>query len=384
MANYRDDTQETAVASNATWGGLIALVGEAAKATSALIFGLLVLHSESIAASDAVTDRANVMATDQAVASDQVLDVKRAAHVFKESAQVVDWHRGALRVLHAENATAQSLVIDRVRAVIIEHATVADQALPQRRVADLLTEQAKALDFSARFAVELVQESADAGDLASGRARQRSLAVSAATLSDEVPGAHQAVAPVITESARLVAVVLDQLLARDLLADGAMIEDQSVSDVIVGQAWTAGADSWAMSRYTPHPFDSLAVIDGKLYGVASDGVYVMDARDQALEVRIKTGKLDVGQGMLVHPHQAFIEYALDGTASLAVTTTQSGAAQTYAYPLAVEPAAELTNGRFVLGKGLRGRHFAFELQMQARSGVINDLRVDSAPTNRRV
>ena len=71
-------------------------------------------------------------------------------------------------------------------------------------------------------------------------------------------------------------------------------------------------------------------------------------------------------------------------ASLAVTTTQSGAAQTYAYPLAVEPAAELTNGRFVLGKGLRGRHFAFELQMQARSGVINDLRVDAAPTKRRV
>lgn len=384
MANYRDDTQETAVASNATWGGLIALVGEAAKATSALIFGLLVLHSESIAASDAVIDRANVMATDQAVASDQVLDVKRAAHVFKESARVVDWHRGVLRVLHAENATAQSLVIDRARAVIIEHATVADQALPQRRVADLLTEQAKALDFSARFAVEFVQESAQAADLASGRARQRSLAVSTATLSDEVPSAHQAIAPVITESARIAAAALDNLQARDLLSDGAVIEDQPISDVIVGQAWTAGADTWAMSRYAPHAFDGLAVIDGKLYGIAQDGVYAMDAHSEALEVRIKTGKLDVGRGVLVHPHQAFIEYALDGTAGLAVTTTQSGAAQTYTYPLAVEPAGELTNGRFVLGKGLRGRHFAFELQMQARSGVINDLRVDAAPTNRRV
>lgn len=384
MASYRDDTQETAVASNATWGGLIALVGEAAKAASALMFGLLVLHSESLAASDAVIDRANVMATDQAAASDQVLDVKRAAHVFKESARVVDWHRGVLRALHSESATAQSFVLDRARAVIIERATVADQALPQRRVADLLTEQAKALDFSARFAVELVQESAEAGDLASGRARHRSLAVSTATLSDEVPSAHQAVAPVIAESARMTAAVLDNLQARDLLSDGAVIEGQPISDVIVGQAWTAGADTWAMSRYAPHAFDGLAVIDGKLYGIAQDGVYAMDAHDDVLDVRIKTGKLDVGKGALVHPHQAFIEYALDGTASLAVTTTQSGTAQTYAYPLAVEPAAELTNGRFVLGKGLRGRHFAFELQIQARSGVINDLRVDAAPTKRRV
>lgn len=384
MANYRDDTQETAVASNSAWGGLIALVGEAAKAASALMFGLLVLHSESIAASDAASGRANILAADQASASDQVLDAKRSTQAVKESVRAVDWHRGALRVLHAESATAQILVIDRARAVIIERATVADQALPQRRVADLLTEQAKALDFSARFAVELVQESAEVGDLASGKARQRSLAVSTATLSDEAPSARQAVAPAIVESARLAATALDRLLARDLLADGAMIEDQPVSDVIVGQAWTAGADNWAMSRYAPHAFDGLAVIDGKLYGIAQDGVYDMDAHEDVLDVRIKTGKLDVGKGGLVHPHQAFIEYALDGTASLAVTTTQSGTAQTYTYPLAVEPAAELTNGRFVLGKGLRGRHFAFELQMQARSGVINDLRVDAAPTKRRV
>ncbi|RSZ54114.1 hypothetical protein EJU38_05520 [Pseudomonas aeruginosa] len=199
--------------------------------------------------------------------------------------------------------------------------------------------------------------------------------------------AHQAVQALLVDGARLAALVLDHLAAHDLVTDAVVIEDSTVGgEQDHGQAWTANVDSWAMSRYAPYTFSSLAVIDGKLYGIAADGVYALDGDSDAVAGSIATGKLDVGQGALVHPHTAYLEYELDadGTAAMDVTTTQSGSAATYSYPLERELADELTNGRFKFGRGLRGRHFTFTLRLTGRHGYINDLRVESAPTNRRV
>jgi hypothetical protein len=141
-----------------------------------------------------------------------------------------------------------------------------------------------------------------------------------------------------------------------------------------------------MSRYAPFTFNGLAVIDGVLYGTTADGVYALSARGEAIEARMATGKVDMGKGVLVHPVAAYLEYELDadGAAVMDVTTTQSGTAETYSYPLESEPAAELTNGRIVFGRGLRGRHFSFTLRLTARHAYINDLRVESAPTKRSV
>ncbi|RTR70063.1 hypothetical protein DY930_24295 [Pseudomonas aeruginosa] len=199
--------------------------------------------------------------------------------------------------------------------------------------------------------------------------------------------AHQAVQALLVDGASIAALVLDHLAARDLVSDAVVIEDITVGgDQDGGQAWTANVDSWAMSRYAPYTFRSLAVIDGRLYGIAEDGVYALDGDSQPVAGRIATGKLDIGQGALVHPHSAYLEYALDadGTVAMDVTTTQSGSAATYSYPLESEPASELTNGRFKFGRGLRGRHFTFTLRLIGRHGYINDLSVESAPTNRRV
>lgn len=118
--------------------------------------------------------------------------------------------------------------------------------------------------------------------------------------------------------------------------------------------------------------------------MAADGVYALDGGAETISGRIQTGKLDIGQGGLVHPLAAYLEYELDGTAEMDVTTTQSGQAETYTYALPAEAAGELTNGRFVFGRGLRGRHFSFALRITGTHGYINDLSVNSAPTKRRV
>ena len=123
-----------------------------------------------------------------------------------------------------------------------------------------------------------------------------------------------------------------------------------------------------------------------IYGVADDGVYALNGTGHVAG-RVETGKLDIGGDQLVHPVSAYLEYELDGPdkgAQLDVTTTQSGAPQTYTYTLPSESAAHLTNGRFVLGRGLRGRHFSFTLRLQGTRGHINDLSVTTTPTKRRV
>ena len=101
--------------------------------------------------------------------------------------------------------------------------------------------------------------------------------------------------------------------------------------------------------------------------------------------KIVTGKVDIGGGILAHPVGAYMEYELsDSTSEMIVSTTQGGAIQSYSYKLVDGKADELTNDRFIFGRGLRGRHFKFELRLNGVSGHIHDLRIDAAATKRRI
>ena len=83
----------------------------------------------------------------------------------------------------------------------------------------------------------------------------------------------------------------------------------------------------------------------------------------------------------------FSEYELSGNSKkleIGVGTTQSGNKQTYYYLLPIEKADYMTNGRILFGRGLRGRHFAFEVKISGEHCYINDLSIDFAATKRRV
>lgn len=384
MSNYRDDTQETAVASDFTWTGLGSIAEESARIVGTLAFGLMVMHASSAVAADQVIDSATGIIGEQAAATDTVLDIKRGQVLTIERAKPAERWTGVLRVVHADTATAGDAVMDAVRSVAIEQARIADEVIASRSVATLVTESARASDSTYQAATELVSDSAAAGDWSGGRLRAKVLALDTAMLADETFGGQQTADPVV-ERARIAATVTDHLAARDILVDGVTVEDRTWSNLPdAGQAWTANADTWAMSRYAPYSFAGLAVIDGVAYGMAADGVYALDGGAETISASMKTGKLDIGQGGLVHPLAAYLEYELDGAAEMDVTTTQSGQAETYTYALPAELAGELTNGRFVFGRGLRGRHFSFALRLTGTHGYINDLSVNTAPTKRRV
>lgn len=385
MSNYRDDTQETAVASSDTWVGLRTITESTAKITSTLLFGLMVMHHDQATASDEVFDRAAHVVTETAVVSGEFSGSLAASVRVDERARITEKWSSRLRVLHSDEALISDTLIEGIRQAITESALVTDEVIDKRSTRSVITETATVTDFSGLYALDLMDESAVISDSVIGSLIARDLLNDTATVTNEVIDDHRARPPVVVEKARAESETFDTLRATDLIVDTAVVEGSVPGSLAgKGQAWTANVDTWAMSRYAPYGFSRLVVIDGVAYGEAEDGVYALDGGPEKIVSQLVTGKLDLGKGQLVHPTTAYTEYQLTGTAEMDVTTTQSGDPKTYTYVLPIEPAGHLTNGRFVFGRGLRGRHFSFALRMTGEQGGINDLSVNVAQTKRRV
>jgi len=385
MSNYRDDTQETAVASSSVWMGLKTITESTAKITSTVLFGLMVTHYDQATASDEVIDRAAHMVTETALVSDEVNDSLAASVRLVEKARLSEKWSSRLRVLHSDEAVISDAFFHGMRQSVTESIAATDEVIDKRYTSSLVIETATATDFTGMYTLDLSEASAHISDLVDGSLTASDLVADTAFIAGEVIDSHTAKSPAITDQARAESRVFDALQARDLIVDMAVIEDSmpgSLADA--GQAWTANVDTWAMSRYEPYGFRRLAVIDGVAYGEAEDGVYALSGGQEQIDGRLVTGKLDLGEGRLVHPVAAYMEYQLTGAAEMDVTSTQSGAPKTYTYLLPEESADHLTNGRFIFGRGLRGRHFSFTLRLTGEQGAINDLSVDVAQTKRRV
>lgn len=178
--------------------------------------------------------------------------------------------------------------------------------------------------------------------------------------------------------------IWDKLTARDNLHERAMI---AVMGELIhdddGMAWTMNTVNQAMSQYNPYNVNRLAVINGVLYGEGKDGIYRLDGADESMTAILITDKLDYGEN-LIKPSYAYTEYRTDGTMRLTVHTTQKGVAQAYTYALPKERADEMTNGRFVFGRGLYGRQFAYTLAITAKQALLHDLNIHFEQTRRRL
>lgn len=178
--------------------------------------------------------------------------------------------------------------------------------------------------------------------------------------------------------------IWDRLTAKNNLHERAMI---AVMDEVIhddnGMAWTMNTINQAMSQYSPYAIDRLAVIDGVLYGECKDGIYRLDGTDEAITATLITDKLDYGEN-LIKPSYAYTEYRTDGTMKLTVHTTQKGVNQGFTYALPKERAGEMTNGRFVFGRGLYGRQFAYTLSITAKQALLHDLNIHFEQTTRRL
>lgn len=388
MSNYRDDTQETCSASDEVWARLGAVAGDSALTVSTILFALLVGHFDNAVAADDVFDSTASVVFEQATACDETNGILWSSDVVQESGRPTEILSHALLAVTEEAVQAGDYVQDKGSAVAVDIATASDTVIGQRFALTILTESAYGTDFTGQFSQVLVDEFVFATDIFSGINYTRELLLESALVGDEFGDSSHSSAIPLTEYAVASAAVLDVIQAIQRIEELAGADDSFPIESGNGQAWTSNVDTWAMSRYAPFSFNGLVVIDGILYGTRDDGVYRISGKgDEVINGKLTTGKLDLGNnGALVHPFSAYLEHELNsgGSATLDVTSTQSGIAETYSYMLTSKPADELTNGRFLFGRGLRGRHFSVSLNISAKHAYINDLRIESAPTKRRV
>ena len=324
------------------------------------------LITDSARAKDSITAIESDLIIDSLVIADSTTDKLQAVQLVDDSAGVSDSATGSIATLITDSAFAygQSFTQRNVTSFVADSMPITDKLLFNR--------------------ADIIIDDAAISDTTTGKFGAAGMLIDTAVISDEVLDSIIQNA-IIMDSIAITDEVIDKLDAMVLIIDGAVIEDSVLSSGgAQGQAWTANVDSWAMSRYNPYNYSRLVVINGVLYGESDDGIYRLDQEVDAVTAIVKTGKMDLGRGQLTHPASAYLEYELNGGASMTVHSTQKGIEQQYTYMLPNEVAGELTNGRFIFGRGLRGRHFAFELIMIGTHGHINDLTIEHLPTSRRV
>jgi len=107
MSNYRDDSQDTAIASDFTWTNLSALLEDSARAAVVLLATIGVLHQDAALAADEVIDQPLTIITETAQASDAVFGVLGAAVLVGDSARASETLTHSTLVLHEDAAQAR-------------------------------------------------------------------------------------------------------------------------------------------------------------------------------------------------------------------------------------------------------------------------------------
>ena len=384
MSSYRDDMNDTLRLQGDAVSKLRSLGESTLRLRDGVVHQLQTLTEDSVALSGVFTDSTTIVRGDGVALGDEVFGGVTRRSTVTEQVRLSDVVILKRKTLVEDSIALADDTEHAVKARTTDAATFSDQVFGQRRVVHLVVDSIRIGDAAPRVARELVAEAFVVGDEQRGKLRatdflSESLALAAeddtATTTDSL----------LVERLRLGDEVWGTLHARDTVTDGLALWDEVLQTGDYGQAWTASTQSWAMSRFAPFTFTSLAVIDGVLYGCNSQGVFALDGDTETMTAELRTGAMDMTGGVLAHPLEAHIEYELRGTATFDVTTTQAGTPATYSYPLNARPTADaMTNARAVFGRGLRGRHFAYTLRLTGQQAYINDWSVLVAPSKRSI
>lgn len=384
MSNYRDDTMETAVASNITWLNLGALIVESARATAIATMMLGFLIVDQAQASDIEYGARGITIIDEAKANDVLYLRNEATQQINERAKLKDFAFYYAFDSIVERVTAKDFDLSKTSSFTYEHAAAQGSDLSRRTAYQVLYNTAILSDQAFAYARDDLFEAATLTETSLNHLAAHSLVVESVQIKDSELSSYSS-AQYVSEKAQASDQVFGTLQAFTLTVDAAYADDEILLNTLASQAWVSHSKTWAMSRYTPFNFEGIAVINGKVHLYNDKGVYVMDGASENINATIETAALDFGD-QLTHPLAAYLEYQLSGqdkSLDIQVSTTQSGNLQQYTYLMTNEKSDHLTNGRVLFGRGLRGRHFGFKININAQSAQINALSIEHTPTRRR-
>ena len=384
MSSYRDDMNDTLRLQGDAVSKLRSLGESTMRLRDGVEHRIQTLTEDGVTLSGVFTDSTTIVRGDGVALGDEVFGGVTRRSTVTEQVRLSDVVILKRKTLVEESIALADDTTHAVAARTTDAATFSDQVFGQRRVVHLVVDSIRLGDAAPRIARELVTEAFVVGEAYSGKLHATDFLSDSLALAAE-DDTTTTTDSLLVERLRLGDEVWGTLHARNTVTDGLALWDEVLQTGDYGQAWTASTQSWAMSRFAPFTFTSLAVIDGVLYGCNSRGVFALDGDTETMTAELRTGAMDMTGGVLAHPLEAHIEYELRGTATFDVTTTQAGTPATYSYPLNARPTAQaMTNARAVFGRGLRGRHFAYTLRLTGQQAYINDWSVLVAPSKRSI
>lgn len=376
-----------------------------AKAADDLsLCAITVVSFDEALVSDSVTSAAGAIVNNKAKATDEFVCQKMSSAWLNDAAKQSDNHWLKFTTLASSTALSDDYAPGRLRAklqavdlataidsidivqvsVLSDKASASDDVSFSKVAAKLSADDIVASEQWLYVNEQWILDSALITNDLMGAAISRNVAGDTATAADFIKFDRGSKTVLLDNKARAFDFIASVMRGFTTVADIAVITDESILPKTDGfSAWTSNTETWAMSRYEDLPVNRLTVINGVVYGESDGGVYRMDISDTTVNANVTTGKIDFGDS-LVHPSAAYLEYETDGNINMQVVTTQSGQAAGYRYLLPKETARNLTNGRILFGRGLRGRHFTFVLNISAKEGYINNLAIEALPTKRRV
>jgi len=270
-----------------------------------------------------------------------------------------------------EVATVADVAAYSLSYVAIDTLTVMATAAIVRRVTALTSEALQASDaalgaIAERYVgqrVSHVQEALQVHDAISSF--RRSMLLVEHLVAADGTGSGGRVDALVTELTRISDAYVLSGRTTVTVFESALVEDQA-APVGHGEAWTANTDTFAGSRYTDLPFNSIAAIGDVLYGAGEEGLYAMDARlddGQPVQASIVTGQRTAGESV-VRGGYLYSTMAADGPMQVRVLDVAGGRKGGHTYPFERRPADDVAPMRAKYGKGVRSRYWQFEVLNQ--------------------
>lgn len=137
-----------------------------------------------------------------------------------------------------------------------------------------------------------------------------------------------------------------------------------------------------VSEYKDYNFQSFAKIDGRYYGVAADGVYLLEGDSD--DGRAITARVDFGTQTLSSDQLKNVPAVYAGIASTAAATLVVGTRQgEFRYPQRGH-SPRVQAQRFDLGRGLRDTHYDFAIEAPAAGLELDSVEFGISKSTRRI
>lgn len=153
------------------------------------------------------------------------------------------------------------------------------------------------------------------------------------------------------------------------------------------KAWVMNTETTAVSWYDNYGFESIAQVDGRVFGVGEDGVYELTGDDDnniPIKTLVRTGFLDFDLAEVKRLDNLYFGYTSPGQISVKTEVLDSGNSPA-TFLLEPRIANAPRNSRITPGKGLWGRYWRLTLEnVDGADFEVHDASVDLAVSPRRI